>query len=402
MQRGRVRYRWDRIAGAGAPWCCCVFSLWRGFRPISQSEPELEHPGEAAVVPRSNRLLRFPKSNRNARSLSPRLKRRRKCCRVQQQRRLRPPKIPTQPTSKLRGICPTAFSSKTNRTPRREIARQPRRCNRRSGLPHRPLSHSYAMLLPEVKSLLEDMGHAFADQLAGTKSEGTTFRVTSWTRTARQQARLGRRNYNAIDGGSTHSYGASFDIAYTDRPNNEADCSAPTRAIQHVLKTFQKSGRILGFRRRTACTSRFVLEACAALQVDDFVVGCSCSFHHRLAQCRVRVDGLDELVTGGFQLAQRDQFGDHLRDVGPIMCPPNNSPYFASNTSLTNPSLWPEALALPDAENGNLPTLISCPASLACASVMPTLAPRGSSRCSRGCCRSRWAQACARRSSPRT
>ena len=30
------------------------------------------------------------------------------------------------------------------------------------------------MLLPEVKSLLEDMGHAFADQLEGTKSEGTT------------------------------------------------------------------------------------------------------------------------------------------------------------------------------------------------------------------------------------
>ena len=49
----------------------------------------------------------------------------------------------------------------------------------------------------------------------------------------------------AIDGGSTHSYGASFDIAYTDRPNNDADCSAPTLAIQHVLKTFQKSGRIL-------------------------------------------------------------------------------------------------------------------------------------------------------------
>lgn len=108
-----------------------------------------------------------------------------------------------------------------------------------------PLSHSYAMLLPEVKSLLEDMGHAFADQLEGTKSEGTTFRVTSLTRTARQQARLGRRNYNAIDDGSTHSYGASFDIAYTDRPDNEADCSAPTRAIQHVLKSFQESGRIL-------------------------------------------------------------------------------------------------------------------------------------------------------------
>ena len=107
-----------------------------------------------------------------------------------------------------------------------------------------PLSHSYAMLLPEVKSLLEDMGHAFADQLDGTKSEGTTFRVTSLTRTARQQARLGRRNYNAIDDGSTHSYGASFDIAFVDRMDDNASCSSPTREMERLLNRYQNAGII--------------------------------------------------------------------------------------------------------------------------------------------------------------
>ena len=107
------------------------------------------------------------------------------------------------------------------------------------------LSHSYAVLLPEVKELLEDLGNDFADLLEGTSSEGTRIRVTSLTRTVKQQNRLGRRNYNAIDEASTHSYGASFDIAFTDRPDNGADCSAPTRAIQQVLSQYQKEKRIL-------------------------------------------------------------------------------------------------------------------------------------------------------------
>jgi hypothetical protein len=64
------------------------------------------------------------------------------------------------------------------------------------------------------------------------------------TRTDVQQQRLSRRNYNAIDQ-STHSYGASFDVAFMDRPDNKSNCSLPTRAAQEVLKAFQDDGRIL-------------------------------------------------------------------------------------------------------------------------------------------------------------
>ena len=107
------------------------------------------------------------------------------------------------------------------------------------------LSHSKAMLLPEVKKLLEEMGNAYADALEGTDSEGTVFRVTSLTRTDEQQRKLARRNRNATKGASTHSYGASFDIAFMDRPNEKANCSRPTREIQKLLIKYQKEGRIL-------------------------------------------------------------------------------------------------------------------------------------------------------------
>jgi hypothetical protein len=107
------------------------------------------------------------------------------------------------------------------------------------------LRHSKAMLLPEVKDLLVEMGNAYADVLEGTDSEGTVFRVTSLTRTDEQQRKLARRNRNATRGESTHSYGASFDIAFMDRPNEKANCSRPTREIQKLLVKYQKAGRIL-------------------------------------------------------------------------------------------------------------------------------------------------------------
>jgi hypothetical protein len=256
MQRGRVRYRWDRIAGAGGllVLLCLLLVAW-----ISPDEPEassgLEHPGatsdaseEAVALPVRSATeveeqavaepeLAQPESIEKAEEILP--------CSCNK-RVLKLPKNPYTAHQQAARNLPNSFFVKDKNELRAGQSRGKLvEVTDGRGYHIAPLSHSHSVLLPEVKSLLEDMGHAFADQLKGTQSEGTTFRVTSLTRTARQQARLGRRNYNAIDDGSTHSYGASFDIAYTDRPNNDADCSAPTRAIQHVLKSFQESGRIL-------------------------------------------------------------------------------------------------------------------------------------------------------------
>ena len=108
-----------------------------------------------------------------------------------------------------------------------------------------PLSHSHKLLLPEARDVLKAMGNRFADELKGTGSEGARFRVSSMTRTDAQQEALSRRNFNAWEGQSTHSYGASFDIAFTDRPTDRVDCSDATRAIQKVLREFQEQGRVL-------------------------------------------------------------------------------------------------------------------------------------------------------------
>ena len=250
MHRGLVRYRWDRIAGVGGTlvFLCLLLVAW--ISPDeSEADQALEHPGEASVVQTIDTPVSVPHRQSERPESQPE-----KEAEVEAEVLpcscnkgvLRLPKNPYTAHQQAARNLPNSFFVKD----KAELRAGKSRGNLIDvtdgrGYHIAPLSHSHALLLPEVKSLLEDMGHAFADQLQGTKSEGTAFRVTSLTRTARQQARLGRRNYNAIDGGSTHSYGASFDIAYTDRPNNDADCSAPTRAIQHVLKSFQKSGRIL-------------------------------------------------------------------------------------------------------------------------------------------------------------
>ena len=106
------------------------------------------------------------------------------------------------------------------------------------------LTHSHGWLLPETYQLLKDMGNDFADALEGTASEGAVFRVTSVTRTDKQQPRLRRRNLNATNSQSTHSYGASFDIAFVDRMDDDASCGTPTREMERLLNRYQKAGII--------------------------------------------------------------------------------------------------------------------------------------------------------------
>ena len=107
------------------------------------------------------------------------------------------------------------------------------------------LSHSEPFLLPAAREVLEDMGNRFADAMEGTADEGASIRITSLTRTQSQQDRLRRRNTNAFKGKSSHSYGASFDVAFIDRPNESVTCPGPTWAMQTILKDMQNEGKIL-------------------------------------------------------------------------------------------------------------------------------------------------------------
>lgn len=257
MPNENRRYRWDRITLVGGTLMFLVFSLAAWITPDTAAADEgiaLEHPGveagdgsessasssaeeQESPVESAVRQAMTSKSISEAEEVKP--------CSCNRHV-LKLPKNPYTDHEVAARNLPNSFFVKD----KNELEAGKRRgdlvpVHDGRGYHITALSHSYAVLLPEVSDLLSDMGNAFADELEGTGSEGTRFRVTSLTRTERQQSRLGRRNYNAFNGTSTHSFGASFDIAYTDRPSNEADCSAPTRAIQSVLRGFQKKGRIL-------------------------------------------------------------------------------------------------------------------------------------------------------------
>lgn len=107
------------------------------------------------------------------------------------------------------------------------------------------LTHSEPFLLPSAMRTLQQMASRFADAMEGTADEGASIRITSLTRTQSQQRRLRRRNANAFNGQSTHNYGASFDVAFIDRPNNEVKCGGPSWALQSILQDMQESGQIL-------------------------------------------------------------------------------------------------------------------------------------------------------------
>lgn len=107
------------------------------------------------------------------------------------------------------------------------------------------LTHSEPFLLPSAMRTLQQMATRFADAMEGTADEGASIRITSLTRTQSQQRRLRRRNANAFNGQSTHNYGASFDVAFIDRPNNEVKCGGPSWALQSILQDMQESGQIL-------------------------------------------------------------------------------------------------------------------------------------------------------------
>lgn len=260
MIRDWKRYRWDRIAWVAAGLGWGIFSLVSWVSPVSDVEAAspviLAHPDgrgkveldwEAmaadASAAESQPQSAVPAAAAQAASAAPAEEIKPCSCNRHQV------KLDHNPYDNHRATArnlPNSFFIRSDR----ELdagARRGRLVEVKSGRGfHIPaLSHSHPRLLPKAHELLVEIGNAFADELEGTPSEGTRMRVTSLTRTAEQQKRLTRQNYNAIDRESTHSYGASFDIAFLDRPDNNADCSLPTLAAQKVLEHYQKSGRIL-------------------------------------------------------------------------------------------------------------------------------------------------------------
>lgn len=77
------------------------------------------------------------------------------------------------------------------------------------------LTHSLPYLVPEAAALLETIGRNFIDSLAARGADGYRVKVTSLLRTPATVRRLRRVNVNASDS-STHQFGTTFDLSYTN------------------------------------------------------------------------------------------------------------------------------------------------------------------------------------------
>ena len=75
------------------------------------------------------------------------------------------------------------------------------------------MSHSYPYLTKEGKDLLQEIGKRFREKISDTRMKGSSFRITSLTRTTEKLRDLRHVNSNTSMN-SPHLYGNAFDISY--------------------------------------------------------------------------------------------------------------------------------------------------------------------------------------------
>ena len=119
------------------------------------------------------------------------------------------------------------------------------------------LRHSLPYLVPEAANLLNDIGKNFIDSLTGRGGDSYKIKVTSLLRTPESVGRLRRVNINATDS-STHQYGTTFDISYTNfycldntREINQGDLK---NLLAEVLNDLRQEGRCyVKYEYKTGC-----------------------------------------------------------------------------------------------------------------------------------------------------
>lgn len=264
-----TRLRWDRI---GAVAGVLVLASWgiAAVVPESGVNEEMETEGRVSVMNAPVEVEVTPEENRQVESAPVAAVRPEMSVPDVQESVVKP--VPSGPLPR-KGIAPCSCSKHTMKLARNPYIQHQKRARtlpgsffvkskaslaagaERGDLERIPevgrgyhlygLSHSEPFLLPAAREVLEEMANRFADAMEGTADEGASIRITSLTRTQSQQDRLRRRNANAFKGKSSHSYGASFDVAFIDRPNESVTCGGPTWAMQTILKDMQNEGKIL-------------------------------------------------------------------------------------------------------------------------------------------------------------
>ncbi|MDE5797180.1 MAG: hypothetical protein K2H75_08710 [Muribaculaceae bacterium] len=108
------------------------------------------------------------------------------------------------------------------------------------------LTHSLPYLVPEAERLLHRIGMNFIDSLKSRGAGGYRIKVTSVLRTAASVKELRKVNVNATEE-STHQYGTTFDISYSDFPHDPTTPVVEREDLKNLL------GEVLADLRRDSC-----------------------------------------------------------------------------------------------------------------------------------------------------
>ncbi len=120
------------------------------------------------------------------------------------------------------------------------------------------LTHSIPYLVPEAKMLLDHIGEDFNIALETKGIPAYRIIVTSLTRTQDQQRKLSHKNINAATE-SSHSYGTTFDIAWSrfdkvDPTAQDVSDADLKRVLASILRQYQKARRCyIKHEKRQAC-----------------------------------------------------------------------------------------------------------------------------------------------------
>jgi hypothetical protein len=102
-------------------------------------------------------------------------------------------------------------------------------------------SISPALVVPELRALLEELGGRFQESLAELGLPAWRVEVTSALRTTERQDRLRETNTNAATGISSHEFGTTVDLSYAAfappaRPSAEVFAAVPTEFVSQARR----------------------------------------------------------------------------------------------------------------------------------------------------------------------
>lgn len=96
------------------------------------------------------------------------------------------------------------------------------------------LTHSFPYLIPESHKLLDEVGKRFHDTLQARGGGNYRLKVTSLLRSATTVSKLRKVNEESVDS-SSHLYGTSFDISWTNFGYDGGDPKRPQPDLKNLL-----------------------------------------------------------------------------------------------------------------------------------------------------------------------